>query len=144
MPVIACLGWGSLIWNPKQLLVPASWEPDGPQVRVEFLRKSDKGRGRVTLVLDASAELVTSMWALMTTTDLPAAIESLRAREIIPVSNVERDIGVWRGGDGSPPSIPDLSEWARRKSLDAVVYTNLGRNFITTFVLPAWMRLSAT
>jgi hypothetical protein len=129
MTRIACLGWGSLIWDPRKLLVSPSWENDGPQVHVEFLRISDSREGRMTLVLDESAEPVTSLWAQMTTTDLSAARESLRARERVPKSNMTRDIDVWRRGDPSPPLIPNLSEWAEAKNPDAVVYTNLGRNF---------------
>jgi hypothetical protein len=109
--------------------VSPSWENDGPQVHVEFLRISDSREGRMTLVLDESAEPVTSLWAQMTTTDLSAARESLRARERVPKSNMTRDIDVWRRGDPSPPLIPNLSEWAEAKNPDAVVYTNLGRNF---------------
>jgi hypothetical protein len=83
--------------------VSPSWENDGPQVHVQFLRISDNREGRMTLVLDESAEPVTSLWAQMTTTDLSTARESLRARERVPKSNMTRDIDVWRRGDPSPP-----------------------------------------
>jgi hypothetical protein len=129
MTRISCLGWGSLIWDPRKLLVPSSWENDGPQVRVEFLRISDNREGRMTLVLDESAKPVTSLWAQMTTTDLSTARDSLRARERVPRSNMTRDTDVWRRGDPTLPLIPNLSEWVESKNLDAVVYTNLGRNF---------------
>jgi hypothetical protein len=127
MTTIACLGWGSLIWNPGELLMFPPWEPDGPQVRVEFLRKSKNGR--VTLVLEESAAPVRSLWVRMTTADLQTARESLRVREDIPRRNAVRDIGVWHRGEESPPLIPNLSEWGGRKNLNAVIYTNLRRKF---------------
>ena len=83
----------------------------------------------MTLVLDASAEPVKSLWAPMNTQDLQVAAESLRAREGVPKSNMARDIGVWSRGDRSPSLIPNLAQWAERQKLDAVIYTNLGRNF---------------
>jgi len=116
--------------------VSSPWESDGPQVHIEFLRISDHRKGRVTLVLDASAAAVTSLWARMTATDLATARESLRVREGVPTSNMARDIGVWCRGDTSPRLIPNLSEWSQSKRLNAVVYTNLGQNFRRDGQLP--------
>src|SRR5271156_3815962 len=137
MTAIACLGWGSLVWDPRQLLVSPPWKIDGPQAHIEFLRISDHREGRVTLVLDGSAGPVTSLWARMTTTDLATARESLRARERVPTPNMNRDIGIWCRGDASPRLIPNLSEWSQSKRLDAVVYTKLGQNFHQDGKLPA-------
>ena len=44
---IACLGWGSLIWDPRDLLLGSAWREDGPQLLlqvVEELRDVRKGR----------------------------------------------------------------------------------------------------
>jgi hypothetical protein len=127
MAEIACLGWGSQIWNAGGLLVAEPWHEDGPVVRVEFLRKS--ANGRLTLVLDETAEPVPSLWSKMTTNELPTAIESLRIREGVSKNNETRDIGVWRRGEHAPLLIPNLSSWAERLRLEAVMFTTLGRKF---------------
>ena len=120
---IACLGWGSLTWNPESLLVDKSWFTDGPSVQVEFLRQSKDDR--MTLVLDESAAPVPSLWARMTTNDIGAAVSSLQARE----RTSKRNIGIWTTGDNSPSLIFDLPAWAAGHHLDAVIWTNLGRKF---------------
>ena len=77
--MIACLGWGSLIWDPRGLAVRGHWRTDGPHGRVEFAGRSKDGR--LTLVLLGTAQLVPLLWAEMIPTDLAVACEALRARE---------------------------------------------------------------
>ena len=122
---IVCLGWGSLIWDPRNLLVNGSWLSDGPLVPVDFLRKSSDGR--ITLVLDKSAKPVPSLWIEMKTNDLEEARRSLGKREYenASISWIDKNIGTWIKGDNPPELIPALSEWASLMGVDAVVWTAL-------------------
>lgn len=71
MSKIACLGWGSLIWDQRELPVD-EWTSDGPLVKVEFVRHSQV-RDYLTLVLYEKADLIQSHWAVMKTSCKPNA-----------------------------------------------------------------------
>src|SRR5882757_9070612 len=87
---IACLGWGSLIWRPDNLLIRREWFGDGPLLPIEFVRQSNDGR--LTLVITDTAKAVRTLWALMATDDLNTAKQSLKIREGIPNSKFEVSI----------------------------------------------------
>ena len=131
--VIACLGWGSLIWNPGELPIQQPWFEDGPEVRVEFVRESDDGR--FTLVLHKDANPVRSLWALMTVDDLAKAVSALAKREGKggkPLSNPDRDIGQWPKDyttNLDRECILDLDAWATSRSIDHVIWTALSPQF---------------
>lgn len=124
---VACLGWGSLIWDPRTLPIHSRWFEDGPLVPVEFTRLSSDGR--ITLVVDSNAAPVRVLWALMLPTMLRTAKEALRDREGIPGNDWESRIGSWERGEAAPASIPELPDWARAQGLDAVIWTALGPKF---------------
>ncbi len=127
MAQIACLGSGSLVWDPRELAIQQRWFEDGPMIRVEFLRQSSDGR--ITLVLDATAAPVRSLWALMNATDLAQASEDLRAREGVYAKNTARHIGGWSLGAADPANILDLEPWARARGVQHVVWTALPAKF---------------
>ena len=128
MTNIACLGWGSLIWDPRELPIQRYWFDDGPLVRVEFARKSRDGR--VTLVLDPDARPVRSLWALMDAENVEEAREDLRRREGISKENKQKYVADWPGGNSN--HILGLEDWAHARELDAVVWTTLDSNFEKT------------
>ena len=125
---VACLGWGSLIWNRDGLPINSriashgqrnGWYEDGPMIKVEFARVSKCNR--VTLVLDKRAAFVRSLWALMNRTDLAAARHALACRE----GTGCKSIGHFEPGDNEPDNIQGLPQWLDQKQLDAVVWTAL-------------------
>lgn len=125
--IVACLGWGSLIWDPRNLPIQRCWFEDGPLIRAEFLRKSSDGR--ITLVLDESAELVRGLWAIMETESPNKARTALRKREGIPANLEQELVGLWTPGEQSPHTIPSLSAWAQAQNIEAVVWTALPHKF---------------
>ena len=157
--MIACLGWGSLIWDLGDLPVeqrnndlPAppwarcahgprgsigDWQTDGPPVRVEFLRRSgcrvcqpDCRRGPLTLVLSEAVDPVPSLWARMTVETLDAAVTALARRERLTGRSVGTNVGRWSRGQADPVQIPGLGVWASgRNDIDHVIWTALGPKF---------------
>ena len=125
--MIACLGWGSLVWNPGNLPIQRQWHGDGPFVRVEFLRQS--ANGRLTLVLAPSAEPVRSLWAIMSSPNIQTAREALRAREDIPPKKAKRHIQSWSRGDENPLCILELAPWAGSRGVDSVIWCALPPKF---------------
>ena len=126
MSRIACLGWGSLVWDPRELPIQRQWFQDGPLVPVEFLRQSKDGR--ITLVLHESAVPVRSLWAVMDCCDLSEAREALCKREGIE-KTCEKWIHVWQPGMDAPKLIPDMPRWAESHGLHGVVWTALPPKF---------------
>ena len=120
---VACLAWGSLVWDPRGLALAPPWYEDGPNVPVEFARQS--GGHRLTLVLGHSFQVVPSLWAWMDVGDLDDAVESLRERE----GTVARKIGVWKTGHEAPELIPGLPAWAADKGAASVIWTALPPKF---------------
>jgi hypothetical protein len=120
--VIACLGWGSLVWDPRELPIQRIWFEDGPLLTLEFVRQSRDDR--ITIVIDPTAKLVRTLWAIMDATDLEKARDDLSAREGISQKNSSL-IGTWSRGQASPNPIAGLPEWAGARNLGGVVWTAL-------------------
>jgi hypothetical protein len=122
---IACLGWGSLIWDPRSVHIRSDWFSDGPLLPIEFARVSkDK---RVTLVITPSSPLVRSLWALSSLDSVDAAKVDLALREGIKPEHVADKIGVWQLEKIDVN--PEIVHWAKRLNLDAVLWTNLKPRF---------------
>lgn len=126
MATIACLGWGSLVWDSRELPIQPHWLGDGPLIEVEFLRLSKDGR--ITLVLQPGVTPVRSLWAIMDCQDINDAKEALRRREGVPVNSMKH-IGSWSNGSPTPPGIHQLPKWAASRGIDAVIWTALPPKF---------------
>jgi hypothetical protein len=126
---IACLGWGSLVWDPRGLPIRNEWFCDGPLLPIEFARKSDKLKGRITLVLRDGVSEVRSLWALMSIRELQAAREALREREGTSLT----DIGYWcRQTESDGIGIESVKKWSEFVGVDAVIWTALPGHFENT------------
>jgi hypothetical protein len=129
--MIACIGWGSLIWDSRNLDVDGNWRADGPALPVEFARQSSNGR--ITLVIVQGVAPVPTLWSTFNTHNVAGAREALRQREGVFRSHADDFIACWRQGE-NPTSEPNatISAWAANKELEAVVWTNLRPTFAGT------------
>ena len=75
----ACLGWGSLIWDPGSLPVSGVWSKDGPSLPLEFARESRDGR--MILVIVEDLPQIPTLWAKLAVTTLEEAVQILLERE---------------------------------------------------------------
>jgi len=134
MAIIACLGWGSLVWDPRELPIQRQWFEDGPFVSIEFARQSQDGR--ITLVIEDNAKPVRSLWAVMDADTIETAREALRRREGT-LEKYPEHIGSWPTVENLTDSIDGLEEWACAKRLDGVVWTALPPKFGNTKTTPS-------
>lgn len=127
---IAIVGWGHLVWDPRNLDHTREWQADGPLLPVEFARFASGPR--LLPVLVEGAPLQPTLWTLSRKSSVLAAAADLvirdqvwtqdvahwtRAEAMGQDSGVEAIIGPWvlsRGLDGAVwraagPNLPDLS-----------------------------------
>jgi hypothetical protein len=105
--MIACLGWGSLVWDPRELPVQGKWFEDGPLLPIEFARQSEDGRLTLVLVPEYESR-VRSLWALFSVGTVAEEQEALRQRESIPEKNKVKHVAAWSAGEQEPPIFPRL------------------------------------
>lgn len=126
---IAVLGWGSLIWNPKNLKIKTAWQNDGPFLPIEFARISNDGR--LTLVIKKSERKVQTLWSIMDFDDIELAKENLKERE--NMTNINSIGFVDIVAKNKLSRFEDVSitieKWAQEKNIDAVIWTDLGVKF---------------
>jgi hypothetical protein len=144
-PMIAILGWGSLIWDTKHKDAPCfdkwhePWLEDGPSIKLEFSRISEKSRpGALTLVIDpVHGSICQVLYCLSKRTVPTDAFEDLRKRENIPRGrdgNLLRSIGRLLRDKGQSvcrdnESCQSILAWAERKNIAVVTWTDLSGNF---------------
>lgn len=128
---IACLGWGSLIWRPDNLLIRREWFADGVLLPIEFTRQSKDGR--LTLVITETAKPIRTLWALMATDDLATAKKSLLIREAIPEKKLDTLIAsITATEETTDPTKLTIQNWVNNLKLDAAIWTNLPPKFQDT------------
>lgn len=131
---IAILGWGSLIWDPRNLKIDQEigqncWFNDGPMLPIEFARIS-KG-GRLTLVIDPIGREVQTLFSISRYKKIEEAILNLKERESCQV----KYIGVFSRVESQFANSnfqykQNIIEWINGKvDIDAVIWTDLLSNF---------------
>ncbi len=123
------LGWGSLIWQPKELEFDKEfgWNEDGPTLQIEFARISKDGR--LTLVITENGTKVPVLYALSNHQSVEEAILNLAVRE----GSGRRSIGSYDKTKNEFSSKvffeQNILDWIKDKDIDAVIWTNLGENW---------------
>ena len=134
--MFVCLGWGSLIWCPRDLPRVGGWHRDGPNLPVEFARQSRNGR--ITLVIERDADPVPVLWTELRVDSVGDARRVLADREDVCLTRYPQSIGHWSLADASRHHEPaDIGEWARAKGVDAVVWTALKPRFNDKLITPS-------
>jgi len=138
---VAILGWGSLIWDKRDLPIVGDWQEGGPVLRIEFSRISSDGR--LTLVIDERNGVeAKTLYARAESGDLNGAIASLRKRENNPpkerigfVNLVGNSVREWSRAH-HPIACGHIKEWAQKHNWGAVIWTGLISNFAEKFGEP--------
>ena len=126
--LIACLGWGSLVWAPQKLPVRGKWFTDGPFLPIEFARQSSDGRMTLVLVPDTFPQ-VRSLWKPMSVANLKEARKALGMRECQRHAKPESCVDYWPRGSRNRYVARRIGRWAKGLQIDAVVWTNLPPKF---------------
>lgn len=118
---IVCLGWGSLIWNSRELgILKEKWNKDGPVLPIEFTRISSDGR--VTLVIDKGAPLQKVLWAELETTNLDEAVCLLAKREGTKCKNIHIATCDDPNSEGVNLTVVN---WLKSKEIKNAIWTGL-------------------
>lgn len=126
---IAIVGWGSLVWDPRELPRESFWQKPGPALPLEFARVSRDGR--LTLVIDPDCgRQCETYYALSPRTDIKDAISDLRLREDT-ISNRVGFVDVENAQERGqhPAVVATVKEWAETSGFSGVVWTDLAANF---------------
>ena len=122
---IAILGWGSLIWDQRDLPTLGVWQKGGPVLPIEFSRISSDGR--LTLVIDEKNGVpVKTRYVESGSGTLGQAIEDLRKREGTSKSMIgvaSKTINNAKAGSDT------IKDWAVDNKWDGVIWTGLPSNF---------------
>jgi hypothetical protein len=131
---IAILGWGSLLWEPKDLQLAAPFALTGPNLPIEFCRISKDHR--LTLIIDETYGTLCQTYAATSAhTELTDAVENLRLREAmsgaqdvgyVEIATQERSAAATERHPHAGPS----RQWSQRHAgYDAAIWTALDSHF---------------
>lgn len=130
---IACIGWGSLIPEPRTLPYDGVWRNDGPQLPVEFARESggtlNEPGENITLVICPGVMPITTYWTLLLVPNLAEARNELGRREYKKATPdwIRDYIGFWDKASATHGGVEadTIAAWAEGKDFAGVVWTSL-------------------
>lgn len=134
MPLkIGYLAWGSLIWDYKSIPVKAPWQKTSLRLPLEFSRISDKGKGRLTLVIDEVNGEENHVWHTEAdTSNITTAINKLKLREKT-ISHYIAYVNLKKNKErviNTPDKYVDrIKKWAKRNFYDVIIWTDLPQNW---------------
>jgi CO/xanthine dehydrogenase Mo-binding subunit len=131
---IAILGWGSLLWDPRDLKLATPFELTGPSLPIEFCRVAKDHR--LTLIIDETFGTLCPTYAATSAyNELDDAIENLRQREgmssvsdvgFVEIATQERSpMAIER----HPHALETIADWALHSGYDAAIWTALDSLF---------------
>jgi hypothetical protein len=131
---IAILGWGSLLWDPRDLQLASPFELIGPRLPVEFCRISKNHR--LTLIIDETFGTLCRTYAAASGSEtLDEAVENLRLREgmssaadvgFVEITRQERNAAAT---ERHPHAVETIADWALNAGYDAAIWTALDSHF---------------
>jgi len=131
---IAILGWGSLIWERGSLArqVRGKWKSGGPELPLEFSRKSASRDGALTLVIDSThGQASSTRFITSSRRTLEKARLDLKEREsVLSVDSIGYvDVTAGNSGGATKEILNAIRKWASKMGYDAVIWTALQSNF---------------
>ena len=131
MGFIIYLGWGSLLWDLQSLKLKSPWIKSTLQLPLEFSRISDKGAGRLTLVIDNKNGTMNNVYfAIADTNKLNEAIKNLKRREKTKpkyIGYVNIKTKKYRSHTGK--FIKAIYNWGKDIGAKAIIWTDLPSNW---------------
>ena len=125
---IGIIGWGSLIWDQRELKTKGDWLKNGPVIPIEFCRLSTDGR--ITLVINQDFKPVPTLIIESLFETLDEAINDLALRE---GTETIKNIGHYTYTSGSFHSIRNafvkeiLQQY--KTDFDALIWSDFGVSF---------------
>jgi len=131
---IAVLGWGSLLWDPRDLQLATPFALTGPNLPIEFCRVSKNHR--LTLVIDETFGTLCQTYAATSAyASLDEALENLRLREGMSTTadaGFVETVGQTRSplaAERHPHVVETIADWALNAGYDAAIWTALESGF---------------
>jgi hypothetical protein len=119
----ACIGYGSLVWNPGCLPIAGEWKKNGPLLPIEL---TDEEGSRMCFTLTHEADAVETLWILLDVHSLEDAMSALAEREKMTKEELEdHSVGAWSRSRKQGMCADLIEAWAEQNELDGVVWTAL-------------------